>query len=172
MYYLQSNIKEWGITDDFDTLTIGLPMMQREDGPGMYVHDALRFTIDAGIQEGLLHKAEYAEKRIGAVDFAMEYGEFSPVSGIVRIVIRGDQLSNQKIAQMWGGAIVYGEDREELCYASVNFWDYNDPEGIRIEYTLTPPAAWPDVMYLSLPDRDGKADPRCMIPIRIKPVEA
>lgn len=168
LYYLQTNLPAWGVTDVGDTMTIGLPMMRSEEGPG-YIPDALRFTIDATIPEGMVRKAAPVRVTIGKVPFSLEEAEFSPVSGIVRIALHGDQAALYKLGNMWGYAQVYdATDGAAVGITSLNHWGYQDKDRIEIEFTVSAPAAWPQEMVIALPDREGLADIDCRIPITLQ----
>lgn len=167
LYYLQTNLPDWGITDVGDTMTIGLPMTRGEDGR-TYIHDALRFTIDATVPGGLVRRAAPVEVTLGEVPFTLEEAEFSPVSGIVRIALRGEYGYMDKLAHLWGHAKLYAPDGTELGITSLDHWGFAEKGRIEVVYTVSPPEVWPDEMLLALPDREGLPDIDCRIPIVLR----
>ena len=150
LYYLQTNLPEWGVdVSDASELTIGLPMLPREEGQRGW--GQVTFTIPSAVPQELIRSAVIEEVNCGGHAVTVERAVFSPLNGY--IALRIEDLTRQLYAtQLTNLCEVYGEDGFVLTPSrSEGPLHAEDDGSMVLGFAITPPeTGWPERMILAM----------------------
>lgn len=170
LYYLQTNLPEWGVdVSGAQTLTIGLPMLPRPEGERAFAQ--VEFDIPAALPDDLLMDASLEDVRCGGHDVSIERATFSPLNGYIALRIEG--LTREAYLQeMNGQCEVYAMDGSLLTDSrSEGPVDRGEDGSMTLGFTITPPeTGWPEQMILALEFKDYSPD--WEVVIRLEPSTA
>jgi len=164
VYYLAANLTNSGIAPEGE-FEVGLPLIRAE--PRATVPEALIFTLDAGLTEGLLRKAGLLETTMDGYALSLDTAVFSPVGADVRITFHGgDTEAREKIAYIWGDtARLFTPGGEALGSLWNVHWEFRTEDETTVVFQFTPPENWPKEMVLAIPDSSGQPDVVRWIPV-------
>ena len=158
LYYLQTNLPEWGVNvSGAQELTIGLPMLPREEG--QRGSGQVTFTIPATVPEGLVRGAVIEEASCGGRAVTVERAVFSPLNGYIALRIEG--LTREFFAtRMTNLCEIYGEDGYVLTPSRSEGPLHAEEDGSMVlGFAITPPEnGWPERMILAMELADYAPD--------------
>ena len=169
LYYLQTNLPEWGVdVSGAQTLTIGLPMLPRPEGERAFAQ--VEFEIPAAVPDELLLRASLDEVYCGGHNVAIERATFSPLNGYIALRIEG--LTREAyLREMNGLCEVYAMDDALLTDSRIEGpVDRGEDGSMTLGFTITPPqTGWPEQMILALEFKDYAPD--WEVVLRLEPPE-
>lgn len=158
LYYLQTNLPEWGVdVSGAQELTIGLPMLPREEGQRGW--GQVTFTIPAAVPQELVHSAAIEEARCGGHSVTVERSVLSPLNGYIALRIEG--LTREfYFTKMTNFCEVYGEDGYVLTPSRSEGPVHAQEDGSMVlGFAITPPEdGWPKWMILAMEFEDYAPD--------------
>lgn len=158
LYYLQTNLPEWGVdVSGAQELTIGLPMLPREEGQRGW--GQVLFTIPAAVPEDLVRSAVIEEASCGGHAVTVERAVFSPLNGYIALRLEG--LTREAYAQQLTNLCeVYGEDGLVLTPSRSEGPLHQEEDGSMVlGFAITPPeSGWPERMILAMELEDYAPD--------------
>ena len=158
LYYLQTNLPEWGVNvSGAQELTIGLPMLPREEG--QRGSGQVTFTIPASVPEGLVRGAVIEEASCGGHAVTVARAVFSPLNGYIALRIEG--LTREFFAtRMTSLCEIYGEDGYVLTPSRSEGPLHAEEDGSMVlGFAITPPEnGWPERMILAMELADYAPD--------------
>ena len=158
LYYLQTNLPEWGVdVSGAQELTIGLPMLPREEGQRGW--GQVTFTIPAAVPGELVRSAVIEEARCGGHAVTVERAVFSPLNGYIALRVEG--LTREfYLTKMTNLCEVYGEDGFVLTPSRSEGPLHAQEDGSMVlGFAITPPEnGWPERMILAMELADYAPD--------------
>lgn len=158
LYYLQTNLPEWGVdVSGAQELTIGLPMLPREEGQRGW--GQVTFTIPAAVPQALVHSAAIEEARCGGHSVTVERSVLSPLNGYIALRIEG--LTREfYFTKMTNFCEVYGENGYVLTPSRSEGPVHAQEDGSMVlGFAITPPEdGWPERMILAMEFEDYAPD--------------
>lgn len=154
LYYLQTNLNDWGVdVSGAETLTLGLPLYPGEGG----VSSTLDFAIPAAVPEGLVKTASLVSCDMGGLTASVTASAFSPLNGYIRVRI--DRLTRERynvdFAQRCEIRTVDGAPLTDCRIRGMEFGDGYAEFGV----TITPTEeAWPEELVVAFLLTDGQSD--------------
>ena len=154
LYYLQTNLPEWGVdVSGAQTLSIGLPMLPRPEGERAFAQVA--FEIPAVVPGDLLLQASLEDVHCGGHDVSIGQATFSPLNGYIALRIDG-LTRDAYLREMSGQCEVYAMDGSLLTDSCPEGpVDRGEDSSMTLGFTITPPeTGWPERMILALEFKD------------------
>ena len=170
LYYLQTNLPEWGVdVSGAQTLSIGLPMLPRPEGERAFAQVA--FEIPAVVPGDLLLQASLEDVHCGGHDVSIGQATFSPLNGYIALRIDG-LTRDAYLREMSGQCEVYAMDGSLLTDSCPEGpVDRGEDSSMTLGFTITPPeTGWPERMILALEFKDYSPD--WEVVIRLKPPDS
>ena len=170
LYYLQTNLPEWGVdVSGAQTLSIGLPMLPRPEGERAFAQ--VEFEIPAVVPGDLLLQASLEDVHCGGHDVSIGQATFSPLNGYIALRIDG-LTRDAYLREMSGQCEVYAMDGSLLTDSCPEGpVDRGEDSSMTLGFTITPPeTGWPERMILALEFKDYSPD--WEVVIRLKPPDS
>ena len=170
LYYLQTNLPEWGVdVSGAQTLSIGLPMLPRPEGERAFAQ--VELEIPAVVPGDLLLQASLEDVHCGGHDVSIGQATFSPLNGYIALRIDG-LTRDAYLREMSGQCEVYAMDGSLLTDSCPEGpVDRGEDSSMTLGFTITPPeTGWPERMILALEFKDYSPD--WEVVIRLKPPDS
>lgn len=147
LYYLQTNLRAWGVdVSGADTLTIGLPMLGEAVRGGQ--REMMAFTIPSSVPEEMLRGARLISQSAPGRSVTLRDARFSPLSGTVQVLI-SDMSAKQLMNDARGFGYALDAQGEKIPGSRLEGLDVLEDGGVLVTYGIMPPeAGWPQRMTL------------------------